>query len=142
MSANINHNDMDYNYIKKEADEACKRFSELKGSVSDCAAAAALYRGTEYADMTRWRDLERFHRPDVQTRRPFQSEVWNRVPIGEFIRACCENDILRSSDGPGFYGSENEVTDIEVTADEAVSAWKKGLVRPEWTHIWWYGPMT
>ena len=50
------------------------------------------------------------------------------------FKAYCEFGAIMDSDGFGYYATDKEVSNIEASP----SAFEKGIIRPDFTHICWY----
>lgn len=55
------------------------------------------------------------------------------MTINEF-KSHCEFGSIMGSDGFGYYATDKEVSNIEVSP----SAFIRGIIRPDFTHVCWY----
>ena len=62
-----------------------------------------------------------------------KDEQWVHIPIEKF-KVWCENGLVTSYDGSGYYATETEVSDLGASP----SAFREGKIRTDFTHVCWY----
>ena len=131
---------MEYSEIKEKLDIASKRWDEFQTKVDESwdfnrsygEYFDKVYGSPEYIEYRMYEEMERLNRPTYNLRAPKEWEKELRMTVEEFLSGC-KCGLFTDYDGSGYYGTEDQISDIDVYPSSILK--KK---RNDFTHIWWY----
>lgn len=131
---------MNYSEIKAKRDLAVKNWEEYRSSIDHnwdfsrpyFEYSRILYGDRKYEEYKYWTAMERTHRPDYKLRKADGWEEELAIPVNEFIE-CCRYKMLTDSDGNGYYGTADEISDISVDPSEILK-----MKRDDFPFVYWY----
>lgn len=131
---------MTYEEIKENKDKASKLFDDFKKSFDKTwnfdrpynDYYKELYGSKEYKEFDKWNALEKLNRvPTMKVAKDFDLKC--RMTFEDFMESV-KSSCITDWDGFGYYGNENEVSNIAVDCEQMYN----GKYRKDFPYIYWY----